>query len=182
MIFGITGTNGAGKGTVVKYFVSKGFKHYSARGFIIEEIKRRELPIDRSSMRTIANDLRKKYKPNYIVEQLFMQAKEAGGDAVIESIRNIKEAEFLKSQRAALLSVDADRQVRYSRIVARAGETDRVDFDTWIMQEEREWNNTDAYDMNVPKVMSMADVTIMNSGTIGELYDQIESKTSGFMK
>src|SRR3989344_3951257 len=42
MIIGVTGTNGAGKGTVVDYLVSKkGFKHYSAREFIVEEVIKR---------------------------------------------------------------------------------------------------------------------------------------------
>ncbi|HEX3095769.1 MAG TPA: AAA family ATPase, partial [Patescibacteria group bacterium] len=45
IIIGITGTAGSGKGTVVEYLVSKyGFKHYSARGFITEELVRRNLP------------------------------------------------------------------------------------------------------------------------------------------
>ena len=35
VIIGITGTNGAGKGTVVEVLMEKhGFKHYSARGYL----------------------------------------------------------------------------------------------------------------------------------------------------
>ena len=41
---GITGTLGAGKGTIVDYLVkNRGFVHYSVRAFITEEIKRRGL-------------------------------------------------------------------------------------------------------------------------------------------
>ncbi|HFC10624.1 MAG TPA: hypothetical protein ENJ75_00280 [Candidatus Kaiserbacteria bacterium] len=174
MIIGITGTNGAGKGTIVKYLLQKGFAHYSVREFIIEEIKRRGMPIDRSSMREVANDLRKKNTPSYAVEELFIRAQKIGGDAVIESVRAIGEAEFLKENGAILLAIDADRSIRYKRTVARGSETDHVDFDTWVMQEEREWNNTDAHDMNVPAVMKMADATIINSGTLDELGEQID--------
>ena len=59
-IIGITGTHGAGKGTVTNYLVNKkGFKHYSARDFIVDEIKKRSLLVDRDSMREVSNDLRK---------------------------------------------------------------------------------------------------------------------------
>ncbi len=175
MIIGITGTNGAGKGTVVEYVLNKGFVHYSARGFLVEEIKRRGLPIDRSSMREVANDLRKIHTPSYVLEQLFIKAKENGGNAVIESVRAVGEAEFLKSHKVFLLAVDADRKSRYERSVVRASETDNVDFDTWVIQEEREWNNTAKYDMNVPAVMKMADATITNNGSIEELHTQIDA-------
>ena len=75
MIIGITGTLGAGKGTVVDYLVqTHGFKHYSARAFITEEIKKRGLPIDRDSMVLVANDLRTKHTSSFILEELYNQA------------------------------------------------------------------------------------------------------------
>ncbi|MDR2191041.1 MAG: AAA family ATPase [Candidatus Peribacteria bacterium] len=67
----------AGKGTLVDYLVEKkGFVHYSVRAFLIEEIKKRKLPIERDSMREVANDLRSQYSPSYIVEQLYQQASQ----------------------------------------------------------------------------------------------------------
>ena len=43
-IIGITGTMGAGKGTVVEYLVAKhGFKHYSARSVLNEMIQEKKM-------------------------------------------------------------------------------------------------------------------------------------------
>ena len=62
MIIGITGTNGAGKGTVVDYLVEKkGFTHYSVREALVEEIKKRGLEVNRMTMNEVATDLRRKY-------------------------------------------------------------------------------------------------------------------------
>lgn len=175
MIIGITGTNGAGKGAVVDYLVQKeGFKHYSARDFITEEIKRRELPVDRSSMREVANDLRLTHGPAYVIESLFKRAEDDGADAIIESVRAVGEAQFLKAHGALLIAVDAERASRYDRAVRRGSATDKVDFATWVAQEEREWHNSEEHDMNIPAVMAQADYTVMNEGSFEELHAQIE--------
>ena len=179
MIIGITGTNGAGKGTVVEYLVQKGFAHYSVRAFLITEIERRRLPVDRSSMRDVANDLRRQHGPEYFDKIFLAEAKEKGQqNIIIESVRTIGSARYLKEQGAVLLSVDANRHIRYDRVTKRASHTDKVDFDTWVKEEEREWHNEAAHDMNVPGVMQMADYTLHNDGTVEELYAQIDAVLS----
>jgi dephospho-CoA kinase len=134
MIIGITGTNGAGKGTVVDYLLERGFKHYSARQVFLDEIARRGLIPDRSVIIDVANDLRATHGAAYVIETLLAQAEAVGGDAVIESIREVPGAELLKTRGALLLGVDADPRLRYERAVKRSSETDQVDFDTFIVK------------------------------------------------
>lgn len=175
MILGITGTIGAGKGTVVDYLVQeKGFAHYSVRDFLIEEIQVRGLPVNRDTMREVANSIRAEHQPSYIIEQLYERAAANGHDALIESVRAIGEAEFLKSKNVQILAVDADRRVRFERVVTRGSATDDVDFETFVAHEEKELASTDPSGQNIIGVMQMADYRIENDNSLDELHEKIE--------
>lgn len=175
MIIGITGTLGAGKTTIVEYLQKHGFKHYSVREYLIEEIKRRNMPVNRDSMVIVANDLRQKYSPSYIVEQIFLTANKAGGDCIIESIRAKGEVEALRKKGSFyLLSIDAESKIRYDRIYARKSVTDTVSYDEFKSNEAREFTSTDPNKQNLKACMELADFNLHNSGTFDELYKQIE--------
>ena len=175
MIIGITGTNGAGKGTVVDYLVKqKGFTHYSVRSFLVEEIERRGMPVNRDSTNLVGNDLRAKHGPGYLAEQLLSRALHEGSNAVIESIRTPGEAAHLQSQGALIWAIDADRQARYERSVLRGSNLDKISFEKFCEQEDREMAQTENFDMNVFGVMAMADTVFTNNGTPEELYQQVE--------
>lgn len=175
-IIGITGTIGAGKGTVVEYLKSKGFSHYSARSLLLAELTKRGLGNDRDAMRPIANELRQTYGPAYIAETLFQEAEAADGDAIIESLRSVGEIEALKklSDNFVLMSVDAEPRVRYERIVKRAQETDNVSFEEFIEQELLESEGKDPWAQNLPACIDMADIHITNNGTLEELHAQVD--------
>lgn len=175
MIIGITGTNGAGKGTVVDYLIRhKGFVHGSARDLIREELAKRGLELNRDNTRLVANELRKTHGPGYIAEELLRRAQARGGDTVIESIRTVGEAEYLKSQGAHIWAVDAERKTRYERVVLRGSETDKISFEQFCAEEDREMAQTEKFDMNIRGVMAMADMILTNNGTPDELYAQVE--------
>src|SRR5688572_11668127 len=127
IIIGITGTLGAGKGEVVEYLKQKhGFTHYSVRDFLIAEIGRRGLEVNRDSMRVVANELRAEHGSGYIVEEIYKKAAEAGSNAIIESIRTHGEIEVLKNKsKFFLIAVDADPNIRYERIRSRQSVTDQ---------------------------------------------------------
>lgn len=174
MIVGITGTLGAGKGTVVDYLKEKGFTHYSVRDFLVEEINRRGMPIVRDSMVVVANDLRATHDPGYIAQELMGRALERGGKAVIESIRSLGEAQYIKNHGGVMWAVDADVHKRYGRITGRQSETDQISFDKFVADEKKEWENPDPTKQNLKAVIAMADVVLTNDGTPEELYQQVE--------
>lgn len=182
MIIGITGTDGSGKGTVVDYLVAKhNFTHYSSRDFIVAEIERKGLLVDRNQMRLIANEMRAKYGNEFVVRQAYEKAQSEGKDKVIiESVRALAEADFLKQKKGLLLAVDADEKLRFDRVQSRRSESDKVTFEVFHAHEELEKNDPDPNGMQKAKVIAMSDYTIMNNGTLGELHVQIEDFLSKF--
>ena len=175
-IIGITGTLGAGKGTIVEHLIkNKGFRHYSVRQFLIEEIETRGLPVNRDTMTNVANELRAANTSYYIVGELYKKALASGQNAVIESIRTPGEVEFLKQQgNFILIAVDADTKIRFDRIKKRKSETDQIDFETFAANEKREMTTADPNKQNLQKCIQMADFTLLNNGTIDELIQQLE--------
>lgn len=175
IVIGITGTLGAGKGTIVDYLVNKrSFHHYSVRAFITEEINRRGMPLNRDSMVIVANDLRERNGPAYNVLVLYERALVTGKNCVIESIRTPGEVDALKAKsRFYLFAVDAKPEVRYKRILMRDSETDRISYETFISNEEREMNSTDPNKQNLHRCMEMADFVFTNDRTIEDLCGDV---------
>ncbi|NPE26432.1 DUF1653 domain-containing protein [Methanococcoides sp. SA1] len=178
MIIGITGTLGAGKGTVVEFLKERGFLHYSVRDFLMEEILRRGLEISQGNMASVANDLRAEFGSSYIVEELYRKAAEKGGDVVIESLRCPGEVEALKGKEGFVLwAVDADVETRYSRIVGRsssAADEKKFSFQKFVEREQAQMGNKDSTMQNLGVCIEMADVVFRNDWTVAELKGKVE--------
>ncbi len=176
MIIGITGTDGAGKGTVVEYLKESGFRHYSSREFIVAEIERQGLIVTRNQMRLTANELRKQHGNEFVVQQAYEKAQAEGvTNAVIESVRALAEAKYLKAQGGVLLAVDAEQKLRYQRVQERRSVSDQVTFVDFCEHEALEKNDPDPHGMQKAAVIEMADYTIDNSGSLAELEDQVDT-------
>lgn len=176
MIIGIAGSFGAGKGTVVEYLADqKGYAHYSASGFITEEIVRRNIPINRDSMTEVANDLRKQFGPAFIIESLYERAQQTGGNAVIEALRAVAEVRKIKELGGVVLGVDADSKLRYERAYKRGSEKDNVSYEKFLEQEQAESNSDDPTKQNIFGALKEVDVVLYNNTTLEDLHLQIET-------
>ncbi len=175
MILGLAGSFAAGKGTVVEYLVEqKHFVHFSASGFITEEIMRRGLPVNRDSMIVVANEMRKNHGSSHIIDSLYERAKNNGGSVIIESLRAVAEVRRIQELGGVVLGIDADPKVRFVRAISRKSDKDNVTFEHWLAQEKAESNTDDDTKQNIFGALALADHTIMNDGTIEELQIKIE--------
>jgi len=172
----VKGTLGAGKGTVVEYLKEKkGFKHYSSSGFIVEEIKRRDMPVNRDSMYQVGNDLRQKYGAGYVAGSLYSRAQKEGGICMIESIRTVGEIRTLKRKgKCYIFAVDAEPQKRYKRIKKRGGSKDNVTFEEFLENERREMISDNPNIINLENCIDIADYKFDNSGDMEALYKQVD--------
>lgn len=176
IIIGITGTLGAGKGTIVEYLVEvKGFIHFSVRAFLLEEIRRLGLPQNRDSMFNLANELRAKHGPSFVTDQLLLLAEKTGKSCIIESIRTPGEITSLRRNKEFyLFAVDALPEIRYRRIYERRSETDSISFATFLENEKREMTSGDPNKQNLAECIRQADFVFGNDGGKEDLFLQVE--------
>jgi dephospho-CoA kinase len=178
VVIGITGTAGSGKGTVAQYLVDRyGFEHFSVRDFLIEEIKRRGMEINRDSMIIVADDLRKNYGSGYLLEQMYKKAEKVNKNCVLESVRAIGEVEALRKKKNFILwGIDAPIDIRYKRIKKRSNSSDMVSFEKFKDQEERETLSGKKYRGSINECVKMADVVFKNTGSIEDLKRTIDKE------
>lgn len=176
LVIWITGTLWAGKGTIVKHLVEKyNFQHLSVRAFLIEEIEKRKLPVNRNSMIIVANDIRKKFGPESITDSLYEKAKNSGKNTIIESVRAVWEVVSLRNKWFFyLFAIDANPRTRYDRILLRWSESDHVSFAEFAMDEAREMSSNDPNKQNIARCMEMADYVFLNDGTVDDLKKQLD--------
>lgn len=178
MVVVITGTLGAGKGTVKDYLVNTyKFSTYSVREFISEYIRAEGNPVNRDTLTEMGNRLRQK-DGMFIFKELLKRAQEKGGDVVIESLRAPEEFHFMEQQEGVYIwGVDADIEIRYTRVLERASETDRVSFDVFKQNEAREMDNTNPKKQNLRYCISRvkSEFLFWNNGDFNALYAQVDA-------
>ncbi|MDE1925227.1 MAG: AAA family ATPase [Patescibacteria group bacterium] len=177
MIIGITGTLGAGKGTVVEYLKTKGFKHFAVSDtFLVSEAKKRGLEPTRIVRRDIANEFRAK-GPTKLMEAVYEMAKpaiEAGENVIIEPQHTAGEVGFIQSIGGVELAVDAGLEVRYQRIQKRGSSKDNVSFEDFKKEQEFEMSQADPDMNNLGAAIAKANFRLTNNGTQEELFEQVE--------
>ncbi|HEY5383390.1 MAG TPA: AAA family ATPase [Candidatus Paceibacterota bacterium] len=183
MIIGITGTLGAGKGTVVEYLVQqKGFKHFAVSDtFLAGEAKKRGIEPTRVVRRDIANEFRAK-GPTKLMEAVYKMAKgaiEAGENVVLEPQHTAAEVKFIQSIGGIELAVNADLRTRYQRIQKRGSSKDDVTFEQFEAEQIHEMASDNPDQNNLGAAIQAADTVLYNDTTPEELYIQVEAALAG---
>lgn len=184
MVIGITGTLGSGKDTLMELLKNEyNFKHFSVRDYLINILEEQDEEVNRLTLSRLANRLRAENHPAYLAEVLFNKALEAGGNAVIESIRTPGEVEFLKDHAEfVLFAVDADPNLRYERVQNRKSVTDRIDFNTFMSDEQKEMQNEEPHKQNLATCIRISDFKFRNNSTIEMFYKRVRKTLENKLK
>ncbi|MBI3573874.1 dephospho-CoA kinase [Candidatus Kaiserbacteria bacterium] len=172
MILGITGTIGAGKGTIVEYLKKKGFKHVSASGFLAQEAARRGLAATRIVRREIGNEYRKR-GAIALIEAVLAEVNPTKENLVVESLHTVAEVEYVRYLGGKVISVDAPLPMRWERIKNRNGEKDSVSYEAFVREQDRQMASNDPNENNLRAAMEVADYRVENTGSPEELFEKV---------
>jgi dephospho-CoA kinase len=171
-LIGLTGTNGSGKGEVAAFFGKKGYECFSLSDLIREELIKRDEDITRDNLIRMGNQLREKFGADILARLVMKKIK---GKAVIDSIRNPHEVEYLRKQKDfILLSVDAPVELRYERVRQRGRIESATNLREFIRKEEEEMTSR-KNGQQLRNCMSLADIALINDGTLEDLFQKLEA-------
>ena len=172
-LIGLTGTNSAGKGEVAACLMKKGYAYVSLSDEIRDELRRKGMEITRDGLIATGNALRRRYGADVLARRAMKKVK---GPTVIDSIRNIREIDFLRRRKGfVLVAVDAPVELRYQRAVKR-GRLESASSLAEFAAKEKEEMAGGTSGQQLGRCLEMADVTIVNSGSLAALHRRIEER------
>jgi len=166
VLIGLTGTHGAGKGTVVNYLVREhGFTCLSVSEFLAAEAERRGMQPDRHARHDIANEYRAR-GPLALMEAVLATVPERVERVILEPQYTEEEVRFVQERGGMVIAVDADLETRYERVHVRGSAKDDVSFEEFKASQEAEMAAAKAGEQNLQGAMVAADVHLQNNSTI----------------
>ena len=176
MILGLSGTNGSGKGEVLRYLEARSFYPLSLSDVIREELREQGLEETRERMIETGNAIRAAHGAGGLALRV---AERISSDRnyVIDSIRHPEEVAALgaRSSHFRLLWVDAPEALRLSRIQARARVGDPETLEELQRLEGRELAGPEAHAQQLLAVRELADFRIDNASGLEELHASVQA-------
>lgn len=176
-IFGLAGTNGAGKDTIAEVLAEEfGYMNISATEMLGSELTTRGLSHERANKAALSAEWRRQYGMAAVVDRALEQFESSKTDQkgfVVGSIRHPGESDRIHELGGIQIWVDADPKIRYERITSndRGRVEDQKSFEQFLVEEEREMKPVgDAATLNMGAVKEAADVFIMNNGNDIEAF------------
>ncbi len=172
MIIGLTGRNGAGKGTVAAWFTARGFQYTSMSDAIRRDLRDRGLEVTRDNLIAGGRRLRREGGAAVLGTRSLHHIAELGGDRwVVDSVRNPAEVQALRiAPDFGLLDVHANARTRYERVVTRNRGGDATTFEEFLRQEQAELDSTDVAAQQLIATAALADLHVENDGDVAALH------------
>jgi dephospho-CoA kinase len=175
-LFGVAGTNGSGKDTVMELLAEQGFLRYSTSDGLRQIAQAVFNSTDRGGndapMGQVGNAFRTAYPGGVVdvglldywfrVGVLPVELRPKG--LVIGSIRGTGEAERLQDFGGQLIAVDADPKIRYQRLFGRHRADDSISYEDFLAKEAGDLaeGQTDPTKFGMAAVIARADITLTN--------------------
>ncbi|MEM2956362.1 MAG: AAA family ATPase [Candidatus Pacearchaeota archaeon] len=175
MIIGLTGTLGAGKSIVAEYLQKKGWVYFSLSHEVREEAKKQGIEITRENLQELGNDMRKKYGNDVLAQRILMKITDPQKNYVIDGIRNPAEIMLFKQLGSFyLIAVDAPKQLRFQRLIARNRESDpKTLYDFMRIDAIDQGKDQTESGQQTAECMKMADAVLVNDSTLERFWDKI---------
>lgn len=156
---------GAGKGVASQAGEQLGVDVFVLGDVIREETERRGLDPTPQNVGKVMLEVRAIEGPGVVAKRLLPKIEQARSDIVIvEGIRSTHELDELKAKYSVILiAIHASPTTRFQRLLARGRSDDPKNLETFVQRDFRE------LDVGLGPVLSLADLVLINEGTIPEL-------------
>ncbi len=175
MLIWLTGRIAAGKWMIVEYLKDRWFEYFTISQVVREEAQIRWVDITRKNLQDIWNEVRQNEWAGAWICRLISKM-ESGKDYIIDWIRNPGEIVELRKQKDFhLISIDADQEIRFDRMLKRAKDSDPKTWELFLEIDDRDFGESDPLGQQVGKCMDLSDYKIENNWTLEQLHLSIEN-------
>ncbi len=170
-VIAISGMPGAGKGVASEAAKQLGFEVLVLGDVIREETQRRGLEPTPKNMGDVMLDVRANEGPAVVAKRLLPKVEASLSSlVVVEGVRSLSELTELKSKFEVItVAIHASPKTRFQRLLSRGRSDDPKTWETFYERDDRELN------VGLGHVIGLADVILMNEGTIPELQSAVKA-------
>ena len=170
-IIGFVGPICSGKDTAGDYASIKlQIPHYQISEPLIEEARKREIPLTRKAITSFGTALAKERGGDYLARVLLGRIEQEG---VISGMRQLEQISYLRSNSVlTLISVDCPKKLRFERAIARKKIAEALTPAEFIRDEIEE--NSGENIQGVFECMRLAEYQITNDSGLDNLYEQVD--------
>jgi dephospho-CoA kinase len=175
IIIALVGLCGTGKSAATRYIERNyKFKPIYFGGYVLEEVKKRNLEINSTNEKQVREDLRQKFGLDVIAKRAvdtINSLTTANSNVIIDGLYSFSEYLFLKEQwpkQLVLLAVHSPKSLRYQRLGRR-----RLRPLTPQEVDQRDFSEIKNIEKAGP--IAVADYHIINDGKINVLYRDINN-------
>lgn len=178
-IVGVAGTNASGKDTLGELLAQRGYTTISLSDILRHDLDEQGLPHTRENLSHQSKKIREAHGDGGMaIRALDLHADKDG--LCITSLRAPGEAQVIQANGGMIIWIDADRRVRYERIMQshRGRLEDQVTFEQFAEQEDAEMSPSEqGGGLNMGGVKALADMQIDNTFETVESYVQHLTET-----